>query len=174
MRWISRVSTWCCAVVSILLLCLLPCLSASALAGQASFLGAGGGVYNVGESDAGGYGVIDYRPPLGLHGVGTWISMYGTDDGIAYFSGGILKDIYLSQSVVLTPSFGVGLYNQDSEDVVLGNPVEFRSAAKLSYELENGCRIGVRFGHVSNAGLGATNPGSEFLSLLYTFRLGSE
>ncbi|MCF8029524.1 MAG: acyloxyacyl hydrolase, partial [Desulfohalobiaceae bacterium] len=47
----------------------------------------------------------------------------------------------------------------------------FRSALKLSYELENRSRIGVRFGHVSNAGLGETNPGSEFLSLIYSIHL---
>lgn len=170
MLWMSRLSLWSCAVFSSLLLC----LTASALAGQVSYLGAGAGVYNVGESDARYYGVIDYRPPLGLYGVGTWISMYGTDDRITYFTGGILKDFYLLQSMVLTPSFGVGLYNEDNGDVVLGDPLEFRSAVMLSYELQSGSRIGVRFGHVSNAGLGETNPGSEFLSLLYTIRLGGK
>ena len=174
MRWMTRLGPWCCAVVFCLLFSLLPCLSASAQGGSASYLGTGAGVYNVGESDAGFYGVIDYRPPLGLYGVGTWISMYGTDDGIAYFSGGILKDFYLSQSVVLTPSFGVGLYDEGSGETVLGDPIEFRSAVKLSYELASGSRIGLRFGHVSNAGLGKTNPGSEFLSLLYTVRIGGQ
>ena len=35
---------------------------------------------------------------------------------------------------------------------------------KLSYELENKNRIGVSFGHISNANIGDKNPGVEILS----------
>jgi len=140
-----------------------------------SYFGVGAGVYNVMDADAGIYGVIDYRPPLGIYGIGPWISLSATEELGGCFSGGILRDFFLTDSIVLTPSFGIGIYNRADDEVALGHPVEFRSALKLSYELgENRSRIGVRFGHVSNAGLGETNPGSEFLSLIYSIHLGGE
>ena len=93
---------------------------------------------------------------------------------MGYYSAGILKDLYLSKSIIFTPSFGVGVYNQSGGEVILGDPVEFRSAIKLSYEVQDRSRIGIRFGHVSNAGLGETNPGSEFISIIYSIRLNTE
>ncbi|MEF8942513.1 MAG: acyloxyacyl hydrolase [Desulfohalobiaceae bacterium] len=152
----------------------LPLFSAPAYGQMDSYLGIGAGVFNVMDSNSGVYGLIDYRPPFGIYGIGTWITLSATEDQAGYFSAGILKDFYLSKSFVLTPSFGIGIYNRAEEELVLGHPVEFRSALKLSYELEDKSRIGVRFGHVSNADLGETNPGSEFLSLIYSIHFNSQ
>lgn len=139
-----------------------------------SYLGVGAGVFNAMDADPEFYGLIDYRPPLGIYGIGTWITLSATEDQAGYFSAGILKDFFLSESIVLTPSFGIGIYNRTEEDLVLGHPVEFRSALRLSYELEDKSRIGVRFGHVSNGGLDETNPGSEFISLIYSIHFNGE
>lgn len=140
-----------------------------------SYLGVGAGIYNVfDQASSGIYYLVDYRPPLGAYGIGTWITLASTEEEMGYYSAGILKDLYLSDSIIFTPSFGIGIYNQAAGHVVLGDPVEFRSAIKLSYELQNRSRIGIRLGHVSNAGFGETNPGSELLSIIYSIRLNSE
>ena len=49
-----------------------------------------------------------------------------------------------------TPSFGVGYYD-DGNGKKLGNKVEFRTTIEFSYQLINKDRIGISFGHISNA-----------------------
>ena len=49
----------------------------------------------------------------------------------------------------------------------LGNDLQFRTTIEFSYELNNENRIGLSFGHISNANLGDKNPGVEILSLTY-------
>ena len=67
---------------------------------------------------------------------------------------------------IFTPSFGIGYYD-DGDGKKLGNNIEFRTTFELSYQLENQNRIGLSFGHISNANLGDKNPGVEILSLSY-------
>ena len=49
----------------------------------------------------------------------------------------------------------------------LGHEIEFRSTLEISYQLKNKNRIGLSVGHLSNAGIGDINPGTEILSLSY-------
>ena len=49
----------------------------------------------------------------------------------------------------------------------LGNNIEFRTTLEVSYQLENEDRIGISFGHISNANIGNKNPGVEIISLSY-------
>ena len=65
-----------------------------------------------------------------------------------------------------TPSFGVGYYD-DGNGKKLGNKVEFRTTLEFSYQLLNSDRIGISFGHISNANIGNKNPGAEIISLSY-------
>ena len=65
-----------------------------------------------------------------------------------------------------TPSFGVGYYD-DGSGKKLGNILEFRTTLEVSYQLENLDRIGVSFGHISNANIGNKNPGVEIISFSY-------
>ena len=65
-----------------------------------------------------------------------------------------------------TPSFGVGYYD-DGNGKKLGNKVEFRTTLEFSYQLLNKDRIGISFGHISNANIGNKNPGAEIISLSY-------
>ena len=65
-----------------------------------------------------------------------------------------------------TPSFGVGYYN-DGNGKKLGNKVEFRTTLEFSYQLVNKERIGISFGHISNANIGNKNPGAEIISISY-------
>ena len=66
----------------------------------------------------------------------------------------------------LTPSFGAGYYD-DGDGKKLGNKVEFRTTLEISYQFENSNRIGISFGHISNANLGNKNPGVEIISLSF-------
>ena len=65
-----------------------------------------------------------------------------------------------------TPSFGVGYYD-DGNGKKLGNKIEFRTTLELSYQLVNKDRIGISFGHISNANIGNKNPGAEIISISY-------
>ena len=96
-----------------------------------------------------------------------------TSDKASYFLTGIYLDDNVgtmlsgeSSNFLFTPSFGVGVYeNSDGKD--LGNAIQFRTTLEFSYQLESKNRIGISFGHISNANLGATNPGVEIISLSY-------
>ena len=65
-----------------------------------------------------------------------------------------------------TPSFGVGYYD-DGNGKKRGNKVEFRTTLEFSYQLLNKDRIGISFGHISNANIGNKNPGAEIISISY-------
>ena len=68
--------------------------------------------------------------------------------------------------MLFTPSFGLGYYNNGSGKN-LGNDIQFRTTIEFSFELENKNRLGISFGHISNANLGDKNPGVEILSINY-------
>ena len=94
-----------------------------------------------------------------------------TSDGGAYGYGGISFDLFFGRRIVLTPSFAAGYYHEgNGRD--LGHEVEFRSGVELAYRFDDRTRLGVLFYHLSNAGLGDHNPGTEVLSLSYSIPLG--
>ena len=66
----------------------------------------------------------------------------------------------------LTPSFGLGYYD-DGDGKKLGNKIEFRTTLEVSYQLKNSDRLGISFGHISNANIGKKNPGAEIITLSY-------
>ena len=49
----------------------------------------------------------------------------------------------------------------------MGNTIEFRTTLEVSYQLKNKNRLGLSFGHISNANIGDKNPGVEIISLSY-------
>ena len=56
-------------------------------------------------------------------------------------------------------------------DTDLGNDAEFYSQLRLEYKLENGAKIGLGIGHISNADIGDHNPGAETAYLNYNISL---
>jgi len=114
---------------------------------------------------------IEYRHGEGLWIVKPWAGIEATSDGAIYGLGGILADVSLG-NIVFTPSFGVGLFSEgDGKD--LGHTVEFRSQLELAYRFANRSRVGVAFSHISNAGLGDNNPGTEVINVYYALPLDS-
>ncbi len=94
-----------------------------------------------------------------------------TTRGGLYGYGGLRIDIFLGHRLVFTPSTAFGLYHQgNGKD--LGDIVEFRSGVELDYRFDNRARLGVGFHHLSNAGLGRINPGTEILGAFFSFPLG--
>ena len=69
-------------------------------------------------------------------------------------------------NLIFTPSLGFGYYDNGSGKN-LGNEIQFRTTLELSYKLKNENRIGISYGHISNANLGDKNPGVEILSFSY-------
>ena len=96
-----------------------------------------------------------------------------TSENATYLLGGIYLEDNLGtlftgtkSNINFTPSFGVGYYH-DGNGKKLGNNIEFRTTLEISYELKSENRLGVSFGHISNANIGSKNPGVEILSFSY-------
>ncbi len=102
------------------------------------------------------------------HDKGPWkIRPFGgamiTTHGTIYVFGGGLVNFLIGEHFVITPSFAPGLYYKgNGKDLYY--PIEFRSQIEIAYRFLNGGRIGVSFGHISNASLGPPNPGVEYLA----------
>ena len=71
-------------------------------------------------------------------------------------------DFYLSDQWLLIPSFGAGVF-KDSDEVELGNNLEFRSGLEIAYQFHNNYRAGIAIFHLSNGGISSQNPGTEVL-----------
>ena len=92
----------------------------------------------------------------------------GTDESAYYGYFGLSADLYFlrCKCIVLSPSLAAGIY-EDGDQIRMGHTLEFRSGGDLSYRFKNNVRIGVGIFHISNAGLGYRNPGSEQIIFKY-------
>jgi len=130
-----------------------------------------GGVWESGlggnrERHAAAFGA-EYRWGAHLWIVHPFVGINGTSKGGVYGYGGLLLDISLIDRLWFTPSFAVGGFSRGGGSD-LGHVIEFRSGFELSYEFENKSRLGVRYEHISNAGISDTNPGTENIWLVFT------
>ena len=108
---------------------------------------------------------LEYRSDFALWFVKPWAGLLVNTDGGLWGGGGIHMDLHLADFVI-TPSFGVGGYSR-GDSVDLGDVLEFRSQIELSYQFENRSRMTLYFSHLSNAGIGDRNPGTEMIGLYY-------
>ena len=98
--------------------------------------------------------------------------MYTKIKWISFFSDPSLDanlaiQISKTRDIVFTASFGAGFF-VDGDGKKLGNNIEFRTTFELSYELKNENRIGISFGHISNANIGdKTNVGAGTITCNY-------
>ena len=120
--------------------------------------------YSLFEIGPSSYEFFNLKPFAGIE---------GTSDSAYFFIAGVYLDDNVgslltgeSSNFIFTPSFGTGYY-KDGDGKKLGNSIEFRTTLEISYQLKNNNRIGLSLGHISNANLGANNPGVEILSLSY-------
>lgn len=91
-----------------------------------------------------------------------------TSKGSTYFYGGFNLEFPVGgKSFYIIPGFAVGGYSK-SKGKNLGGPLEFHSTIELNYKFPNTHRVGVAFGHISNASIYKKNPGEEDLVLTYS------
>lgn len=112
-------------------------------------------------------GSVEYRPAVTIYKLNPWFLIDFGDD-VFFGAIGLMMKFNLTQSLLLTPSFGVG-YCSEKNGIDLGSTLQFRSAIELTHEFQHNGQLGVSFGHVSNGGLSDKNPGFEFLKISYFF-----
>ena len=82
-------------------------------------------------------------------------------DGVVYGYTGLHLPVPLPLGVLARPSFSVGLY-ESGGGMELGHALEFRSSIVFERVVaDRGVRVSAMLYHLSNAGLGFTNPGLE-------------
>ena len=115
---------------------------------------------------------FEYRSDKKLSFFKPFVGLMGTNNSSFYGYGGFLLDLFYGRRWVVTPSLAAGYYEKGS-GLDLGYEIEFRSSVEISYRFDNRSRLGFSFYHLSNASISNTNPGTEVLSVVYSFPLGS-
>ncbi len=113
---------------------------------------------------------IEYRPAsvVFIDNVKPWFGAEITTEGSIWAGGGLLYDWNFADDWHATPSVGAGLYHHGSGDTDLDNTIQFRSQLEISYEFDNDLRVGGYISHLSNGGLGDSNPGTEVIGLSWS------
>lgn len=134
----------------------------------------GAGYYDILDDEGAADFRVEYRSGHEYFwNIKPWMGLEATSDGSIWGGAGILMDLDVGENFYVAPSFGIGLYTDGSSDLDLGYPIEFRSQIEGGYKFMSGQRLGVAFGHISNASLDEDNPGTEILNLYYHVPVGS-
>ena len=135
----------------------------------------GGGIYNFMEHGSEGFNDsssmynFEFFLPKGKKSfIRPLIGFLGTDQSAYYAYFGLTTDLYFFECkcILLSPSLAAGYY-EDGDQIRMGHALEFKSGAELSYKFKNNVRVGVGAFHISNAGIGYRNPGSEQVVFKY-------
>ena len=94
-----------------------------------------------------------------------------TSDYSAFGYAGIRLATYLTEHVVMTPSFAIGGYRRGEGKDLGDPPVVGRFGVDLEYAFDDGRRVGLAYHHMSNGKvLGQTeNPGTEIVGVSISF-----
>ena len=159
----------------------LGCATSHSAAAQVTFgspadparIAIGGGAFDVlpnsnrADSSPTGLALAEYRFGDVLWIVAPFVGALGTGKGAFYGYGGFGFDINFFERFVLTPTAAVGYFTHGT-GIDLGAHTEFRTGAELDYRFENLSRVGIGFYHISNAGIGEHNPGTELVTIVLT------
>lgn len=109
-------------------------------------------------------GFLEYRPSCRPFFTCRWqAGLYcAAPEGVYGCMG--LRRCWEAGQWTLVVSSHVGLFESGGRSV-LGHPVEFLSYLQVERRLSAAWRLGLGFGHISNAHLGRRNPGSELLRI---------
>lgn len=109
----------------------------------------------------------EYRFRDVYYGIRPTIGGFAAGNGEMYGYAGFNWDLPLSTApILITPGFNVGAYDGHNGKN-LGHALEFRSTLEVSYQFASHDRLGIAISHLSNAGLGSQNPGTETLQVVY-------
>ncbi len=151
---------------------MISCLGGPALADDGerdpSFIRFGGGYYDVNDDMQAGEFHVEYISNSRWWVFNPFVGFMATTDSALYGYAGIRLDMFLGRRFVITPSFAPGLYS-DGDGKDLGYPIEFRSALEFAYRFDDRSRLGLSFYHLSNASLDDNNPGTEVVTLHYSY-----
>jgi hypothetical protein len=93
-----------------------------------------------------------------------------TSDGATYVFAGVHIDFPIAEHWYFTPSVAVGGYSEGGGKD-LGHGVEFRSQGEVWYRISANRHIGLSIYHLSNAGIGDRNPGTNGAAATYSVSL---
>jgi lipid A 3-O-deacylase len=130
----------------------------------------GTGVYDFHEAKQAVEFRVEYHPDWKFAGLRPFVGLSGTTRGSVYSYFGLLARIRITDRLTVVPSAAVGAYEKgNAKD--LGYPLEFRTGGEISFRVYDGFRLGIAFHHISNASIGAENPGMELLVATYSLPL---
>lgn len=134
----------------------------------------GAGLFGVLDDDAGTLDLrFEYRWGWSLWVLKPWAGIEATTDGALFGIVGVLADFDLGSRWVFTPGAGFGPFDAGSGKD-LGNPVQFRTQVEFARRFAGDDRFILALSHISNAGLGEINPGTEVFSIYYSIPLGAK
>jgi lipid A 3-O-deacylase len=113
---------------------------------------------------------LEYTFPYRWWVLSPHVGLIITTQTAFYAYAGLGLEFCPSPRWMIIPRLNAGYY-QGVVDQSLGNSLEFFSTLEVAYRFKDQSRLGLVFGHMSNARLGTENPGTEFLFLTYTLPL---
>ena len=142
-------------------------------ADEASYLDLGLGTFGTRPGhpapDA-GEGRVELRYGKKLLYLGPALGLLANTKGGVFGYGGLYADLHLG-NVVITPLGGIGGYHRGNGEH-LGGTFQFRLSLAVAYEFADRSRLGLQYGHISNAGTHDINPGDNELLVTYSLPLG--
>jgi lipid A 3-O-deacylase len=139
-----------------------------------SYLEAAAGVYDIigdGHRDETAAASIEFRLGRKLYYLGPAVGLIGNMRGGGMIYLGLYGDIPIGP-VVVTPLAGLGAWRRGGHsDEDLGGWFQFRLSLEAAYQFLDRSRLGLRFGHISNADIHRKNPGENDLMLTYALPL---
>ena len=134
---------------------------------EPSLLTFGAGAFDINDDYTAAAFNLEWRGEHLLWTVRPLVGAAVTTDAGLYAYAGLALDIHIGDSLVITPNFAPALYEKgDGKD--LGNWFQFRSGIEVAWVFWDRSRLGVALHHLSHAGLGDDNPGTETLMLNYS------
>ncbi len=153
-----------------LLLVTAPVASADEGDNEPAFFRIGAGYYDINDNEDAGEFHMEYISDAKWWVFKPFAGVMASTDSAAYLYAGIRLDIFFGRRFVITPSFAPGIY-EDGDGKDLGHTVEFRSAMEFAYRFDDRSRLGLSVYHLSNASLSDNNPGTEVLTMHYSYPL---
>ena len=141
-------------------------------AADPNYIAVGAGVYDVLHDFKAAQGRLEFRFADRFVLFKPMVGVLFTSKGSVMGYAGIRIDLYLGPHFIVTPNFAPGLwYRGDGKE--LGSTIEFKSGAEFAWRFDDHSRLGLQFDHISNAGIGKHNPGTESLLLFWSFPFGA-
>ena len=143
-------------------------LAAPAYAGDIAVYGGQFSIFDNSGRDGTEMFGLEYRVKDQFNGLRPTVGAFYNTHGSYYAYAGAYWDLPLNTApFVITPGFAAGYYSRGGGKE-LGYDLEFRSTFEVSYQFDNGQRLGAQISHLSNASLGNDNPGVETIQAVYS------